>query len=62
MSITKVPAQLEAALVREALLKKQVAELQAELELAHRIIKKGANTLEEVAYVFDIKEVAYVVE
>ena len=32
MSITKVPAQLEAALVREALLKKQVAELQAELD------------------------------
>jgi len=30
MSVTKIPAQLEAALVREALLKKQVAELQAE--------------------------------
>jgi len=30
VSVTKVPAQLEAALVREALLKKQVAELQAE--------------------------------
>jgi len=44
----------ERELFQEAL--DEIRKLQAELKLAHRIIKKGTNTLEEVAYVFDIEE------
>lgn len=47
MSVTKIPAQLEAALVREALLKKQVSKIQAENDKLQSKIDTAIEQLNE---------------
>jgi hypothetical protein len=47
VSVTKIPAQLEAALVREALLKKQVSKIQAENDKLQSKIDTAIEQLNE---------------